>query len=44
MGNVKPKFRGESSRLDLTDGVKAMSDEQLREVLKNKAVIDWINV
>jgi len=34
MGNVKAKFRGESTRLDLSAGIKAMTDEQLGDALK----------
>jgi len=44
MGNVKAKFRGESSRLDLTEGIKALEAKQLEDALKNQAVIDWMNV
>jgi hypothetical protein len=42
MGNVKAKFRGESSRLDLTEGIKAITTDQLAGALKNEAVIDWV--
>jgi len=42
MGNVKAKFRGDSMRLDLSAGIKAMTDEQLGVALKNEAVKDWI--
>jgi len=38
MGNVKPKFRGESVREDLTEGINAMNKTQFAEALSNKDV------
>lgn len=35
MGNVKAKFRGESDRLDITEGIKALQAEQIAGVLQN---------
>jgi hypothetical protein len=35
MGNVKAKFRGESARLDITEGIKALQGEQIAGVLQN---------
>ncbi len=35
MGNVKAKFRGESSRLDITEGIKALQGKQIADVLQN---------
>lgn len=33
MGNVKAKFRGQSKRLDLLEGIKVMTVEQMDEAL-----------
>ena len=35
MGNVKAKFRGESARLDITEGIKALQSEQVADMLQN---------
>jgi len=37
MGNVKAKFRGDSIRSDLAEGIKAMDKKQFAEELKNQA-------
>ena len=35
MGNVKAKFRGESDRLDVTAGIKALQSDQVADMLQN---------
>ena len=42
MGNVKAKFRGDSVRYDLLEGVKAMDQKQFDDALKNQAYKDWL--
>jgi len=44
MGNVKAKFRGESTRIDLNEGINALSAKQMADALNNQAVKDWLAV